>query len=57
MTEAIEGRTAGSRVLYTLQEGEKAMRVASGIVVTHPDRPPKLVTWDGAEQPITLLPE
>jgi len=39
-------------VIYTAQEGEEIRLCDTGLVVFHPDRPPKLVRWDGTIEEI-----
>lgn len=45
-------RRDGARVLYALKPGESAKMMPYGVIVCHPDRQPKLVNWDGSEEPI-----
>lgn len=46
----------GAKYVYTLLEGEDWRRYAGlGIVVTHPDRKPKIIHDDGREETISIF--
>jgi hypothetical protein len=47
-------RRDGTRLLYSLKPGESAKMTTYGVIVCHADREPKLVNWDGSEEPITI---
>lgn len=54
MSEKVIHSRDGARHVYTLADGEEFMFIGHGefrgsIVVTHPDRAPKLVLCDGSE--------
>lgn len=46
-------RRDGAMLMYTTKEGETVTASPHGLLVCHPDRPPKLVRWDGSEQLLT----
>jgi len=40
----------GTKLIYTLAEGESCRATDGGYIIVHPDRPPKLITANGIEE-------
>ncbi len=46
----------GTKLLYKLQDGEDYRFFAGRVIVVHPERPPKVITSDGAIEYLGPLP-
>lgn len=49
-------KTIGDKFIYELKEGEDWRNFRGMLIITHPDRPPKIVHKDGTEEAIKDLP-